>query len=131
MTAHRICSIRDFYADLVVFSARTSPTSHFISSNPCAFHLCVFTMRVHVNRRLRSTEDPLLNPLSIRQHIMVDDGREDVKLVLSIRGTTLLELLSVLYQYAVLDKIGLLPILTIINSIAIFNLLHEFRHFWV
>ena len=62
---------------------------------------------------------------------MVDDGREDVKLVLSIRGTTLLELLSVLYQYAVLDKIGLLPILTIINSIAIFNLLHEFRHFWV
>lgn len=88
-------------------------------------------MRVHVNRRLRSTEDPLPNPLSIRQHIMVDDGREDVKLVLSIRGTTLLELLSVLYQYAVLDKIGFLPILTIINSIAIFNLLHEFRHFWV
>ena len=122
MTAHRICSqsIRDFYADLVVFSA-----------NPCAFHLYVFTMRVHVNRRLRITEDPLPNPLSIRQHIMVDDGREDVKLVLSIRGTTLLELLSVLYQYAVLDKIGLLPILTIINSIAIFNLLHEFRNFWV
>jgi len=67
--------------------------------------------------------------LSIRQHLMTGQGREELKMVLSVRGPTLLAFLGMIYQYANVDKVCLLPILIIINMLAFSNTVHEFRFF--
>ena len=69
--------------------------------------------------------------LSIHWHVLAFDHNscEESKLVLTIRGSTLLGLLAAVYQYAILDKICLLPALIIINSMAFTNALYEFHTF--
>ena len=65
--------------------------------------------------------------LSIQQQSMKGRGREEVKMVLSVRGETLLGLLGLLYRYASADTMSLLPVLIIVNSFAFANTLNEIR----
>ena len=84
-------------------------------------------MHVQVNQKVRRADEPLSSMLSIQQQSMKGRGREEVKLVLSVRGETLLGLLGLLYRYASVDRMNLLPVLIIVNSFAFANTLHEIQ----
>lgn len=86
-------------------------------------------MNVQVNQRVRRSGEANLSLLSIQKKLVTGYGREDLKLVLSVRGPTLVGMIAVVCQYAEIDKINLLPILIIINSIAFSNTIQEFRIF--
>lgn len=54
-----------------------------------------------------------------RMLVDVGRGRQELRLVLSIGGHSLLTLLNAIYMYAVVDTWSLLPVLLLINVIAL------------
>lgn len=72
------------------------------------------------------------NPYESRQTLalntkLIDDtrGREEPRLVLSIRGPSLLACLNVVYMYAMVDELSLLPVLLLTNVMALLCAMDE------
>jgi hypothetical protein len=79
-------------------------------------------MYVQIDRRDPKSAQSLL---SIRQKLMMGFGKQEMKWVLSIRGPSLSGFLLVIWQYAEVDVITLLPILIIVNAFTLLGTLQE------
>jgi hypothetical protein len=64
-------------------------------------------------------------PLMFMTKLMPVDGGEEPKLVLSIRGPSLLVLLNLIYMYASVDTCTVLPVLLLFNVWALQSTMEE------